>query len=342
MFAKPRLLTGDTPSGSRLHLGHWIGSIKERVALQDQYDCYIIIANVHALTTHLERSQEIYRNSIEITVDYLAAGIDPNKTSIFIQSEIPALAELTYFFAMLTPFARLMRNPTLKEELSSKKLTKNHSLGFLLYPVGQIADILAFRPSKVPVGADQLPHLEMTREIAKRFNYLYQKEFFPVIEDLKSDSKRLVGIGPPNEKGTLPKMSKSLNNAIYLSDSPKVIQQKVMSMYTDPNRVRVTDLGTIKNNPLWQLHDAFNPDQEWVLHAKQQYQLGKISDVACKQKLIEVLIDFLKPMQERRKFYEKNQSAILQILKEGTARANVIAQDTLSKVKKMTWQQYFS
>jgi tryptophanyl-tRNA synthetase len=352
--AKARLLTGDTPTGP-LHLGHWVGSLKTRVELQESHDCYFIIANTHAFTTHPERADSIHRNVLDVTLDYLAAGIDPQKSTIFIQSEIPAIAELTYFLSMLLPFSRVMRNPTVKEEINTKGLGDHYSFGFLLYPVGQVADILAFRPERVPVGADQLPHLEMTREVARRFNQIYcgvdphasdeqatlLGGLFPIIRPEPIAAQRLVGIGPPNENGVLPKMSKSLNNAILLSDPPELIQQKVMGMYTDPKRIRATDPGTVENNPLWALHDAFHPDTQWVAQAKERYRAGTIGDVACKRELIDVLVAFTAPMRQRRQHYIQDKATVVQVLKQGTERANQIANETISKVKKAMHQHYF-
>src|SRR3990167_8515920 len=207
---KKRLLTGDTPTG-RLHLGHWVGSLENRVLLQDEYDCYFLIANVHAFTTRMDKPEEIHQSVMDIMIDYLAAGIDPQKSKIFLQSEIPAIAELTFFFSMLIPYPRLMRNPTIKDEIRDKGLGENYPFGFLLYPISQVADILVFRPAIVPVGEDQIPHIEMTREVARRFNQLYCQVsphtkdqdqiksggLFPIVEAKIGRSRRLVGIGPP-------------------------------------------------------------------------------------------------------------------------------------------------
>src|SRR5688500_1726235 len=265
--AKPRILTGDTPTG-KLHLGHYVGSVENRLALQDQYDCYFIIANKHAFTTRADRPDEIRQSVLEIATDYLACGIDPNKSNMFVQSEVPAIDELTFFFSMLIPFNRVMRNPTLAEEIRDKGLGDHYPFGFPLYAVGQTADILAFRPAMVPVGEDQLPHLELAREVARKFNQVYcdvdphtqDKDYvkagglFPVIEPKLGRVKRLVGTGAPNpETGELYKMSKSLNNAIFLSDDADTVQKKVMGMYTDPKRVTGKEPGETspERNPLW-------------------------------------------------------------------------------------------
>lgn len=352
--SKLRLLTGDTPTG-RLHLGHWVGSLALRVALQKSYDCYFIIANVHAFTTRAEFPEEVRQNTLEIALDYLAAGIDPKQSHIFVQSEIPAIAELTCFFSMLISFPRIMRNPTIKDEIRQKNLGDNYPFGFLLYPVGQVADILSFRPEIVPVGEDQIAHIELARECARRFNQVYchvdpqtkdedyvtQGGLFPIIQAKLSPVRRLIGTGPPNENGVLPKMSKSLNNAIYLSDDADTIKKKIMGMYTDPRRVHATDPGTVENNPLWIFHDVFNPDKAWVMEAKDKYRRGQIKDVECKYKLIELLVGITQPLRERRKIYEADLGEVLRILKQGTEQANKMAEDTLIKAKAFMKQDYF-
>lgn len=351
---KPRLLSGDTPTG-KLHLGHWAGSLETRLALQERYECYFIIANVHAFTTRAENPEKIRKNTLDIALDYLSIGIDPTKSTLFIQSEVPAIAELSWFFSMLLSFPRVMRNPTIKEEIRNKNLGDNYPFGFLLYPVGQIADILSFRPEIVPVGEDQVAHLEMARECARKFNQLYcgidpqteDKDYvakgglFPIIQAKLSRVKRLVGTGGPNADGILPKMSKSLNNSIYLSDDADTIAKKVKGMYTDPNRLRASDPGSTENNPLWIFHEAFNPDKAWVEEAKGQYRKGQIKDVDCKHKLIDVLVELTRPMRDRRKTYEADLGEVLNILKRGTERANEVAEDTLIKAKTAVKQNYF-
>jgi len=353
MSEKKRLLTGDTPTG-RLHLGHWVGSLENRVAMQQEYDCYFIIANVHAFTTRAERPAEIRESVLDITLDYLAAGIDPEQSTVFVQSEIPAIAELTVFFSMLLPFPRVMRNPTLKDEIRDKGLGENYPFGFLLYPVGQTADILAFRPDVVPVGEDQIPHLEMTREVARRFNQLYcqvdphtadedylkQGGILPIIQPKLGRVKRLVGIGAPNAQGQLVKMSKSLNNTILLSDTSDDIRKKVMAMYTDPKRLKATDPGTVENNPLWVFHETFNPDTAWVQDAQERYRAGTIGDVECKKKLVEVLVALTDPMRERRAMFADDPAQIIDLLRAGNAKANETAQETLRMVKEAMKQDY--
>ncbi len=354
MKKKPRLVSGDTPTG-RLHLGHWVGSVENRVQMQNDYDCFFFAANVHAFTTRMDKPADIHQSVIDIIIDYLAVGIDPQKSTIFVQSDIPAIPELTFFFSMLISYPRLMRNPTIKDEIRDKGLGENYPFGFLLYPVGQVADILSFRAEVVPVGEDQVPHLEMTREVARRFNQLYcgvdthaedadhlmLGGLFPVVDVKLGRAKRLVGIGAPNDQGNLLKMSKSLNNAIYLSDDPDTVKKKVMSMYTDPNRLKPTDKGTVENNPLWIFHDTFNTDKQWVEEAKTRYREGGIGDVECKRRLIDVLVSVIEPMRQRRILIEQDLSFVQQVLKEGAAKANAEAEKTLQLAKAAMKQVYF-
>jgi tryptophanyl-tRNA synthetase len=350
---KPRLLTGDTPTG-RLHLGHWVGSIENRLALQKEYDCYFIIANVHAFTTRMDKPDDIRQSVLDIAIDYLAAGIDPKQSTMFVQSEIPTIAELTFFFSMLIPYPRLMRNPTIKDEIRDKELGDNYPFGFLLYPVGQVADILSFRPEIVPVGEDQVPHIEMTREVARRFNQLYcgvdsqtldqdyikQGGLFPIVDVKLGRTKRLVGIGAPDASGNLLKMSKSLNNAIYLSDDADTITRKVKAMYTDPKRLKATDKGTTENNPLWIFHDTFNHDTAWVNEAKAKYRAGEIGDMECKKRLIDVLVELIGPIQKRRDEFASDPDQVLKILRQGSEKANSVAEETLRLAKIAMKQNY--
>lgn len=351
---KPRLLTGDTPTG-RLHLGHYVGSLENRLRLQKDYDCYFIIANLHAFTTRMDKPADIHQSVLDITLDYLAAGIDPKQSTIFLQSDIPAIAELTFFFSMLITYPRLMRNPTIKDEIRDKGLGENYPFGFLLYPVGQVADILAFRPEIVPVGEDQIPHIEMTREVARKFNQLYcqvdphaeDKDnlslggLFPIVDVLLGRTKRLVGTGGPAESGQLLKMSKSLNNAIFLSDDPDTIKKKVMGMYTDPKRLKATDKGQVEDNPMWVFHETFNPDKSWVQEAEERYRQGAIGDVECKKRLIEVLVNLIEPMRQTRLQYEKDMSFVQAVLKEGAVKANEVANGTLILAKDAMKQRYY-
>ncbi|HYE17714.1 MAG TPA: tryptophan--tRNA ligase [Tepidisphaeraceae bacterium] len=353
---KKRLLTGDTPTG-KLHLGHYVGSVENRLALQDEYDCYFIIANKHAFTTRAERPDDIRQSVIDLATDYLACGIDPDRSNMFVQSEVPAIDELTFFFAMLIPFNRVMRNPTLAQEIKDKDLGDKYPFGFPMYAVGQTADILAFRPEIVPVGEDQIPHLELTREVARKFDQLYcgvnphakdadyvrEGGLFPVIQPKLGRVERLVGTGAPGPDGGLLKMSKSLNNAIFLSDDADTVQKKVMGMYTDPKRLRATDPGETdpEKNPLWALQEAFNPDKAWVAEQQDAYRNGKVGDVVIKRKLIEVINALIGPIRERRKQFEARPDDVIDALRKGTAAANAVAEETLSLAKKAMKQDYF-
>ncbi len=351
---KPRILTGDTPTG-RLHLGHWVGSVENRVAMQRDHDCYFIIANKHAFSTRAERPDEIRQSVLDIAADYLAAGIDPDLSAMFVQSEVPAIDELTFFFAMLLPFNRVMRNPTLKDEIRDKGLGDSYPFGFPLYAVGQTADILAFRPDLVPVGEDQLAHLEMTREVARRFDQLYcgvdpqtddqdyvkRGGLFPIVQPKLGRVRRLVGTGGPGPNGELLKMSKSLDNAIFLADDADTVEEKVMAMYTDPRRLKATDPGTVEKNPVWIFHETFNPDRAWVEEQEDAYRQGKIGDVAVKRRLVEVLNTLLEPIRARRRQYEARPGSIIDALRAGTIEASTVAEETLALAKKALRQDYF-
>jgi tryptophanyl-tRNA synthetase len=354
--SRKRLLTGDTPTG-KLHLGHYVGSVENRLALQDEYDCYFIIANKHAFTTRADKPDDIRRSVTDIATDYLACGIDPDKSNMFIQSEVPAIDELTFFFAMLIPYSVVMKNPTIKDELRDKGLGDNYPFGFPMYAVGQTADILAFRPEIVPVGEDQLPHLELTRFVARKFDQTYcnvdpqteDKDYlkagglFPVIQPRLGRIKRLVGLGAPGPGGQLLKMSKSLNNALFLSDDADTVQKKIMTMYTDPRRIRATDPGNANpdENPLWAFHEAFNPDKAWVAENQELYRQGKVGDVAIKRKLVEILNGILEPIRQRRRHYEDRPDDVIAALARGTANANRIAEETLALAKRAMRQDYF-
>lgn len=349
-----RLLTGDTPTGP-LHLGHYVGSLENRLRLQDEYECYFILANKHAFTTQMEDPERIKTNVLDVATDWLAVGIDPKKSAMFVQSEVHEIDELTFYFAMLLPFNRVMRNPTLKEEILTKGLGDSYPFGFPLYSVGQTADILAFRPEVVPVGKDQLPHIEMTREVARRFNTLYcgvgadvpderhraAGGLFGIVKPMLGRVERLVGTGGPGQDGQLLKMSKSLNNAILLSDTADVVRSKVMGMYTDPTRARVTDPGNVINNPVWIFHEAFNKDVSWVSENRERYRLGGIGDVEVKRKLVDVLNDFLEPIRKRRSWYRKDPSLVITALRDGTKKAQIVARETMRLVKQALKQQYW-
>ncbi len=343
---RPRILTGDTPTG-RLHLGHWVGSVKRRVELQSTHDCYFIIANMHAFTTRSDRAAEIRADCLEIVRDYLAMGIDPARSTVFLQSEVPTIAELTFLFAMLLPFNRVMRNPTLKDEIRIKNLGETYSFGFPLYAVGQTADILAFRPVSVPVGEDQVPHLELTREVARRFNQLYcgvsdQAEdddhaslggVFPVPRADVGKVGRLMGTDGVN------KMSKSLNNAIFIADTAKEVQKKVNKIFT--GRQSPTEPGD-PTNVLFQFVETFVPDEARVAELKDRYARGdNIGDGHIKQELGEALNAMLEPMRGRRRQYEGDDAAILEILRDGCTRANAVAEQTLAMAKEAASLGFF-
>ena len=335
---RPRILTGDPPTG-KLHLGHWVGSVKRRVELQDTHECYFILANIHAFTTRANEPDAIRTDTLDIVRDHLAMGIDPEKSAIFLQSEIPAIAELTFLFSMLLPFNRVMRNPTLKDEIKVKGLGDDYPFGFPLYAVGQTADILVFRPVGVPVGEDQVAHLELTREVARKFNQLYcgvdgkvedddhveAGGVFPVPNADVGKVGRLMGIDGNN------KMSKSLNNAIYISDTAKQVQKKVNKIYT--GRQSATEKGD-PNNILMQYCEIFIPDQERVAEIKDQYARGAdIGDGHIKQELGAAINEMLEPMRERRAKHEGDDDSIIDILKSGTAKANAIGEETLAMAK---------
>ncbi len=336
---KPRILTGDTPTSTGRHLGHYVGSLENRLRLQDDYDCYFLIANVHAFTTLADKPDQIRANTIGIVKDWLAVGLDPERSTFVLQSEVPAIAELTFFFAMLLPFNRVMRNPTLKDEIKVKDLGETYSFGFPLYAVGQTADILAFRPVGVPVGEDQVPHLELTREVARRFNQIFcgvsdQAEdedhvklggVLPIPRAEVGEVGRLVGTDGVN------KMSKSLNNAIFISDPASEVEKKIKKIFT--GRQSATEPGDV-NNALFQYVNTFHSDKARVEELKQKYATGdNIGDGHIKVELAAELNKMLEPMRQRRKQFEGNDEVILDILKKGTARANATAEETLALVK---------
>jgi len=327
------ILTGDRPTG-RLHLGHYIGSLQNRAKLQNTCKQYVMIADVQALTDNADNPKKVSDNIIEVALGYLVSGIDPRKTTILIQSQIPEIAELTIFFMNLVTLARLKRNPTIKTEMKQKKFGANVPLGFLSYPVSQAADILIFKADLVPVGKDQLPIIEQVNEIRKKFNKLY-KPIFRKVEGLTSHVPTLPGIDGKN------KMSKSLNNAIYLSDSKNEIKKKVMAMYTDPKHIRITDPGRVKGNVVFTYLDAFDPNKNEVAQLKKQYKKGGLGDVEIKKRLIGVLEDTVKPMREKRKELLKNKKKVLKIVEAGTKKARIQSKKTLQEVKKSMKINYF-
>ncbi len=330
---KGRLLTGDRPTG-KLHLGHYVGTLHNRVRLQDDYECFFLLADYHLLTTRLDHLEEIEENIREIVLDYLAVGIDPERSNIVVQSLVPQTAELQLLFSMLVTVPRAQRVPTLKEVMRDLHISQP-SLGLLGYPVLQAADILLVRGEIVPVGKDQASHLEVTREIARRFNEQFGKVF--------PDPQTLLG-----EVGTLPgidgkaKMSKSLGNAILLSDDAGTVTQKVMRMYTDPTRIHPTDPGHVEGNPVFLYHDAFNTNKEEVTDLKARYQAGTVGDIEVKQRLARALNAFLDPIRDRRARFAARPNDVDEIILEGSRRARKEAEQTMAMVKSAMKLDYFT
>lgn len=326
MDMKKVILTGDRPTG-KLHLGHYIGSLKNRVRLQDKYDQFVMIADVQALTDNFEHPEKVRENILEVAMDYLAVGLDPKKTTILVQSLIPEIAELTVFFLNLVTVAKLERNPTVKDEIKQKNFGKQIPVGFFVYPISQAADILSVKADLVPVGADQLPMIEQTNDVGQRFNRLY-KPVFKKVSAMVGDYPRLVGTDGKS------KMSKSLDNCIYLSDSKKEIERRVMSMYTDPGHVKMTDPGKVTGNPVFIYLDAFDPDKKEVANLKKQYRKGGLGDVVLKKRLVEVLDGLIGPIRTRREKLEKDKNYLYKVLKQGTEKARSRAIQTMKEVRK--------
>lgn len=337
-MAKEILLTGDRPTG-KLHIGHYIGSLKNRVKLQNsgKYDPYIMIADTQALTDNARNPEKIRNSLIQVALDYLAVGIDPAKSTIYVQSQIPALFELTAYYMDLVTVARLERNPTVKTEIKQKDFKDSIPIGFLNYPVSQAADITAFKATVIPVGDDQEPMLEQTREIVRTFNRVYNCD---VLVEPK-------GYFPPKGQGRLPgldgnaKMSKSLGNAIYLADDAKTVQKKVMSMYTDPNHIHVEDPGKVEGNTVFTYLDVFDSDKDKVAELKAEYQKGGLGDVKIKRYLNKVLEAELAPIRERREKFAQDEDAVYEMLLEGSKKANKVANATLEQVRDAIGLNYF-
>jgi tryptophanyl-tRNA synthetase len=326
MNTKGRILTGDRPTG-RLHLGHYVGTLANRVRLQSEYELFLLIADLHGLTRDASREQvtRLRAHTRELLLDYLAVGIDPARATIYIQSEVPEVAELNLLFSMLVTVPRLERVPTLKDVMRDEHI-EQPSLGLLGYPILQAADILLVKADLVPVGKDQESHVEVTREIARRFNTLYG-QVFPEPQSLIGDVPTL-----PGTDGSV-KMGKSLGNAIYLADEPQIVEAKVMSMYTDPTRIHTHDPGHVEGNPVFVYHDAFNPDQAEVEEMKAQYTAGRVGDVQVKRNLARALNAFLDPLRARRAAYAARPHLLDDILAAGAGRARPIAQATLDEVR---------
>lgn len=336
MSEQKRILTGDRPTG-KLHLGHYIGTLKNRVKMQDEYETFILVADVQALTDNYDEPEKIRENILETTIDNLAVGLDPNKVTFFLQSMVPSIAELTVFFMNMVSLEEVLRNPTVKDEVKQKqtKFQGNPPFGFIAYPVSQAADILITRANVVPVGDDQAPMIEITNKIGREFNRIYKSPVFPEVKAVFSDVGRLVGTD-----GNA-KMSKSLGNTIYLSDSQEVVREKVMKMYTDPNRVRPTDPGKVEGNPVFIYHDAFNPNLSEVEDLKSRYVEGKVGDVEVKEKLVIALNNFLDPIREKRSYYENNKEEVKEILKKGAERAQKEGEITMGLVREAMRINYF-
>lgn len=343
------ILTGDRPTG-RLHLGHYVGSLRNRVKMQNEseYDkMYVMIADSQALTDNFDNPEKIRENLIEVALDYLSVGINPEKVSIFVQSQVSELTELTFYFLNLVTLSRLERNPTVKTEIKQKSFETSLPAGFLIYPVSQAADILLFDANIVPVGEDQEPMLEQAREIARSFNNIYGKTFIEpkaVLPESKL-ARRMPGIDGAA------KMSKSLGNAIYLADDKKTVKKKVMAMYTDPDHINIDDPGKVEGNVVFTYLDVFAndshfekylPDYKNLDELKAHYQKGGLGDVKCKKFLIKVLEEELEPIRKRRAEYEKDIEGVFEILKKGTTDARIQGAKKLKEVKEAMGIDYFN
>ena len=336
-MVKKRIVTGDRPTG-KLHIGHYFGSLKNRVKMQEsgEYEPYILVADVQALTDNFNNPEKVRKNVREVVMDYLSVGIDPEKTTIYIQSMIPEVAELTVFYSNLVTIARLERNPTVKTEIAQNRDVFGESVtyGFLGYPVSQAADITALEGSVVPVGEDQLPLIEQCREIVRKFNSIYG-EVLVEPEAVLSKEKRIKGLDGND------KMGKSLGNAIYLSDDEDEVRKKVMSMFTDPNHIRVEDPGCVENNAVFTYLDAFCQDKDALEEIKDHYRRGGLGDVKLKRLLIKVLEEELAPIRARRKELEENKEYLYEVLRKGSENARKVAAQTLSEVRNAMGIEYF-
>ncbi|WP_233809488.1 tryptophan--tRNA ligase [Paraburkholderia sp. HP33-1] len=331
---RPTILTGDRTTGP-LHLGHYIGSLRARVRLQDEAQQFLLLADTQALTDNVGRHQKVTENVIEVALDYLAVGIDPAKSTILIQSQVPELAELSQYLLNLVTVARLERNPTIKEEIRLRGFERDIPAGFLTYPVSQAADITAFKATHVPVGDDQLPMIEQTNELVRRFNNTVDRSVLVECEAVLSQVTRLPGIDGKA------KMSKSLGNAITLGATQDEITTAVNNMYTDPNHLRVSDPGRVEGNVVFAFLDAFDPDVQKVDELKSHYRRGGLGDSAVKRVLNERLQSLIEPIRARRRELEEDRGEVLAILRRGTMRAREVAGETLSEVKGALGLNYF-
>lgn len=351
MILKKIILTGDRPTG-RLHVGHYVGSLKRRVELQNSDtfdDIFIMIADAQALTDNADNPQKVRDNILEVALDYLACGIDPKKSTILVQSQVPALFELTFYYMNLVTVSRLERNPTVKNEIKLREFETSLPVGFFTYPISQAADITAFDGTVVPVGEDQEPMIEQTREIVRRFNHIYGDT---LVEPNILLPENAACLRLPGTDGKA-KMSKSLNNCIYLSDSKEEVQKKIMGMYTDPNHLKVSDPGEVENNPVFIYLDAFCkedsfekylPEYENLDALKAHYKRGGLGDVKVKRFLNEVLQEELEPIRDRRRYWEERLDEVKAILKEGSQKAALRADETLHRVKesmKINYHKYW-
>ena len=316
-----------------MHLGHFVGSLANRVKLQDEYDQYILIADVQALTDSYENPTKVADSVRDLVLDYIAAGIDPSKSTIVLQSQVPAIAELTIFYLNMVSLNRVLRNPTVKAEIEQKGFGDSVPAGFAMYPVSQAADITAFEANLVPVGEDQLPMIEQTREIVRKFNGLYGQTLVEP-DSLISEFPRLVGLDGKA------KMSKSLNNCIFLSDDEATVTKKVMGMYTDPSRIHPTDPGVVEGNPLFIYHDIFNPNKDQVADFKERYQKGTVGDVEIKRALAKVINELLDPIRKKREAYAKDEDYLDEILRKGQEKTVKVASEVLVKVKQAMKIEY--
>lgn len=330
----PIVLTGDRPTGP-LHLGHYVGSLTNRLLLQEQYKQYVMIADIQALTDNAENPAKVRHNVFQVACDYLAVGIDPLKTTIFIQSLIPEIAELTMLFLNLVTVNRLRRNPTVKTEIEQKQFGESIPAGFFVYPVSQAADITIVKATIVPVGEDQLPMIEQTNEIVRSFNRLYHTDIFLEAQALIPKMARLPGIDGQS------KMGKSLGNAIFLSDDTDTIAQKVKRMFTDPGHLRIDDPGKIEGNTVFAYLDVFDTDDLEVARLKEHYQRGGLGDMVVKKRLIEILENILAPIRERRAHYEKEFDYVMNILRQGTEQTRLVAAQTMREVRQAIQLNYF-
>ncbi|MCU9533847.1 tryptophan--tRNA ligase [Streptococcus sp. CSL10205-OR2] len=341
-MGKPIILTGDRPTG-KLHVGHYVGSVKNRVLLQNEnkYDMFIFLADQQALTDNAKNPEKIIESVGEVALDYLAVGLDPKKATIFLQSQIPELAELTVYYMNLVSVARLQRNPTVKTEIAQKGFGESIPTGFLVYPISQAADITAFKANLVPAGSDQKPMIEQTREIVRSFNHTYKTDVLVEPEGLfpeKEAAGRLPGLD-----GNA-KMSKSLNNGIYLADDPDTLKKKIMSMYTDPNHIRVEDPGQVEGNMVFHYLDVFGKkeDQAEIERMKEQYQKGGLGDVKTKRFLLDIMERELAPIRNRRLEFAKDMGEVYRMLEKGSEKAREKAAQTLSEVKSAMGINYFN